>query len=88
MNEENFSSSVESTTGLSEPSSSQLAENDVQLHWQDVVKRRSFLKGISIAGATMAAGALMENSVRRRRAARASSRKAMRHSSDSRLQQS
>lgn len=59
MNEENFSSSVESTTTSNEPNSSLPAEDDVQLHWQGVVKRRSFLKGISIAGATLAAGAMV-----------------------------
>ena len=60
MNEKNFFSSVESTTTVNEPSSSQSGEDDVQLHWQGVVKRRSFLKGISIAGATLAAGAMVE----------------------------
>ena len=59
MNEENFSSSVESTTTSNEPNSSLPAEDDVQLHWQGVVRRRSFLKGISIAGATLAAGAMV-----------------------------
>ena len=59
MNEENFSSSVESTTTSNEPNSSLLGEDDVQLHWQGVVRRRSFLKGISIAGATLAAGAMV-----------------------------
>jgi hypothetical protein len=59
MNEENFSSSVESATTSNEPNSSQLGEDDVQLQWQGVVKRRSFLKGISIAGATLAAGAMV-----------------------------
>src|SRR5215472_6635542 len=59
MNEENFSFSVESTTALSEPNPSGLEDDDVQVHWEDVVKRRSFLKGISIAGATLAAGAML-----------------------------
>ena len=60
MNEESFSSSLESTTTLNEPNSSQSGEDDLQLHWQGVVKRRSFLKGISIAGATLAAGSMVE----------------------------
>jgi hypothetical protein len=60
MNEESFSSSLESTTTLNEPNSPQSGEDDLQLHWQDVVKRRSFLKGISIAGATLATGAMVE----------------------------
>jgi hypothetical protein len=59
MNEENFSSSVESATTSNEPNSSLPGEDDVQLHWQGVVRRRSFLKGISIAGATLAAGAMV-----------------------------
>ena len=35
------------------------AEESVQRHWQGVVKRRSFLKGLGIAGATLSAGALL-----------------------------
>jgi hypothetical protein len=38
--------------------SSSLQETDVQRHWEGVVKRRSFLKGIGIAGATLSASAL------------------------------
>jgi hypothetical protein len=34
-------------------------EEDVQRHWQGVVKRRSFLKGLGIAGAALSAGALL-----------------------------
>src|SRR5262252_6435769 len=34
-------------------------EDEVQHHWQDVVKRRSFLKGIGIAGATLSAATLL-----------------------------
>src|SRR2546427_5095070 len=34
-------------------------EEDVQRHWQGVVKRRSFLKGLGIASATLSAGALL-----------------------------
>jgi hypothetical protein len=34
-------------------------EEDVQRHWQGVVKRRSFLKGLGIASATMSAAVLM-----------------------------
>jgi hypothetical protein len=58
MNEKNFSSSVESATASGDPTSSQFAEENVQQLWRDVVKRRSFLKGISVAGATLAAGTL------------------------------
>ena len=36
-----------------------LQETEVQRHWEGVVKRRSFLKGIGIAGATLSAGALL-----------------------------
>jgi hypothetical protein len=36
-----------------------LIEEGVQRHWQGVVKRRSFLKGLGIAGATLSAGALL-----------------------------
>jgi hypothetical protein len=32
---------------------------DVDLHWQSVVRRRSFLKGLGIAGAGLSAGALL-----------------------------
>jgi hypothetical protein len=35
------------------------SEDAVQHHWQDVVKRRSFLKSIGIAGATLSASALL-----------------------------
>jgi hypothetical protein len=34
-------------------------EDGVQRHWQGVVKRRSFLKGLGIAGAALSAGALL-----------------------------
>jgi hypothetical protein len=34
-------------------------EEGVQRHWQGVVKRRSFLKGLGIAGATLSASALL-----------------------------
>jgi hypothetical protein len=40
----------------SNPSST---EETVQHHWQGVVKRRSFLKGLGIAGATLSASALL-----------------------------
>jgi hypothetical protein len=59
MKEENFSSAAETIIGSDEPNSPELVDNDVQRHWHGVVKRRSFLKGISLAGATVAAGALM-----------------------------
>ena len=59
MKEGNLSSSVEIATPSNEASSSSRAQDTVQRHWQGVVKRRSFLKGISLAGATLTAGALM-----------------------------
>src|SRR5262250_207204 len=59
MNEEKLSSAAGSTKGSDEPKSSELVDNDVQRHWHGVVKRRSFLKGISLAGATLAAGTLV-----------------------------
>src|SRR5215831_9401996 len=58
MKEENLSS-VKSATASDEPKSPPLAGDDVQRHWQGVVKRRAFLKGITLAGATLTAGALM-----------------------------
>lgn len=52
-----------STVVLSNPSPDKVSKlsvgDDVQRQWQEVVKRRSFLKGISLTGATLAAGALM-----------------------------
>ena len=59
MKEVNVSSSVGTATLSDESSSSSVAQVDVQRHWQGVVKRRSFLRGISLAGATLTAGALM-----------------------------
>jgi hypothetical protein len=37
----------------------QSSKEDVQRHWQGVVKRRSFLKGLGIAGAALSAGAML-----------------------------
>jgi hypothetical protein len=52
------------STAVSEtdsPDTTQLSrEESVQHHWQGVVKRRSFLKGFAIAGATLSAGALLK----------------------------
>ena len=53
-----------STSVVSEANSPQEAihpspEETVQRHWQGVVKRRSFLRGLGIAGATLSAGALL-----------------------------
>jgi hypothetical protein len=59
MKENTSSSSVGSETALDEINSSPLADDNVQRHWHGVVKRRAFLKGISVAGATLTAGALM-----------------------------
>jgi hypothetical protein len=56
MEEENLFSLIESTD---ESNSSHQAGDNVQHHWQAVIKRRSFLKGISLAGATLTAGAVV-----------------------------
>src|ERR1700751_58351 len=58
MKEKNSPSTVVSGTNLSEATQSS-TEDSVQRHWQGVVKRRSFLKGLGIAGATLSAGALL-----------------------------
>jgi TAT (twin-arginine translocation) pathway signal sequence len=58
MNEENLPSTVASQTTSSEATTSS-ASGDVQRHWHGVVKRRSFLKGLGVAGATLSAGALL-----------------------------
>src|SRR5580693_5755943 len=58
MKEENSQSTVVSEANSSETSLSSTGEN-VQRHWQGVVKRRSFLKGLGIASATLSAGALL-----------------------------
>jgi hypothetical protein len=58
MKEEKFSSVVVSDAESTEASHSS-TEEDVQRQSQGVVKRRSFLKGLGIAGATLSAGALL-----------------------------
>src|ERR1700726_604993 len=58
MKEDRLSSVVVSDANSTETSPSS-TEEDVQRHWQGVVKRRSFLKGLGIAGATLSAGALL-----------------------------
>ena len=58
MKEKNSPSAVVSETNSPEASHSS-TEEAVQRHWQGVVKRRSFLKGLGIAGATLSAGALL-----------------------------
>ena len=58
MKENTSPSTVVSETNLSEGNDTS-AEESVQRHWQGVVKRRSFLKGLGIAGATLSAGALL-----------------------------
>src|ERR1700674_5549028 len=58
MKEKNSPSAFGSETNLPEASQSSIEEG-VQRHWQGVVKRRSFLKGLGIAGATLSAGALL-----------------------------
>ena len=58
MKEKNSPSAVVSETNSPE---TRLAstEEEVQRHWQGVVKRRSFLKGLGIAGAALSAGTLL-----------------------------
>src|SRR6266852_2584803 len=58
MKEKNSPSAVVSETDSPEASHSSIEEG-VQRHWQGVVKRRSFPKGLGIAGATLSAGALL-----------------------------
>src|SRR5258707_3002162 len=58
MKEKNSPSAVVSETNSPEANQSSIEEG-VQRHWQGVVKRRSFLKGLGIAGATLSAGALL-----------------------------
>src|ERR1700752_4881088 len=57
MKEKNSPSIVVSETNPSE--ANQSSAEDVQRHWQGVVKRRSFLKGLGIAGATLSATAFL-----------------------------
>ena len=58
MKEKNSPSAVVSETNSHEVSHSS-TEETVQRHWQGVVKRRSFLKGLGIASATLSASALL-----------------------------
>jgi Ferritin-like domain len=58
MKEEFSQSAVVSETNSSDASHSS-TEEGVQRHWQGVVKRRSFLKNLGIASATLSAGALL-----------------------------
>ena len=58
MKEKNSPSAVVSETYSPEASHPSIEEG-VQHHWQSVVKRRSFLKGLGIASATLSAGALL-----------------------------
>jgi Ferritin-like domain len=58
MKEKTGVSAVTSEANSSEGTSPS-TEDGVQQHWQGVVKRRSFLKGLGIAGATLSAGTLL-----------------------------
>src|ERR1700724_4110876 len=58
MKEEISQSTVVSEANSSDASQSS-TEDSVQRHWQGVVKRRSFLKGLGIAGATLSASAIL-----------------------------
>jgi hypothetical protein len=57
MKAKNSPSTVASETNP--PEANQSSTEDVQRHWQGVVKRRSFLKGLGIAGATLSASAIL-----------------------------
>src|ERR1700758_3198686 len=58
MKEENLPSTVVPEVSSPENAPSSTGD-DVQRHWQRVVKRRSFLKGLGMAGATLSAGSLL-----------------------------
>jgi hypothetical protein len=58
MKEEKSQSTVVSETNPSE-ANQYSTEDTVQRSWQGVVKRRSFLKGLGIAGAALSAGAFL-----------------------------
>ena len=78
MKETPSPSTVVSETNPSE--ANQSSTEDVQRHWQGVVKRRSFLKGLGIAGATLSASAILgTRATRKLREARASSPRGMLH---------
>jgi hypothetical protein len=55
MKEENLPSRLEVVS----PETSTTTGEDVQRHWQGVVKRRSFLRGLGMTGAALSAGALL-----------------------------
>jgi hypothetical protein len=59
MKKDSSPSAVMSETNSPEANLSS-AEEGVQQHWQGVVKRRSFLKGLGIASATLSASALLK----------------------------
>ncbi|HWY21542.1 MAG TPA: twin-arginine translocation signal domain-containing protein [Candidatus Acidoferrum sp.] len=58
MKEKNAPSVVVSETNSAEASKSSIEEG-VQRRWQGVVQRRSFLKGLGLAGAALSAGSLL-----------------------------
>src|SRR4029077_8397183 len=58
MKEENLPSTLVPEVSSPETASSSTGD-DVQRHWEGVVKRRSFLKGLGMAGATLSAGTLL-----------------------------
>jgi hypothetical protein len=58
VKEESLPSTVVPEPTSAEENATTIGE-DVQHHWQGVVKRRSFLKGLGLAGATLSAGALL-----------------------------
>src|SRR2546428_9629688 len=58
MKEKNSPSALVSETNSPEANHSSIEEG-VQRHWQGIVKRRSFLKGLGMAGATLSARTLL-----------------------------
>ena len=65
MKEENPFPSIKSPSTLGELDSPQLGEDAVESRWHNVIKRRSFLKNISLAGATVTASGLNRNTTQR-----------------------
>jgi hypothetical protein len=61
MKEENNSLSTALDEANPSETNESSTEENVQRHWQSVVKRRSFLKGLGIAGAALSAGNLLGN---------------------------
>ena len=63
MKERILPATIVSETTSAETDALSAEDEKVRRHWQGVVKRRSFLKGISVAGATLTAGVLLGSKV-------------------------